>query len=194
MLGVLLCGGLSTRMGSDKGLLKLQETTWAQTAVDKLNSFQLPVVISINKLQKDSYSSLFPDNELITDNDYLELQGPLCGVLSVHLKYPNDDLFILACDMPLMETDLLKELILQYNHEKSFDAFVYSNDGQPEPLCGIYKSSGLAHVFHLYQTNQLLKHSMKFMLDHIATRTIGLPDDKKNCFRNFNAHAELNGL
>lgn len=193
MIGVILCGGQSTRMGSDKGLLKLHANTWAQTAVDKLADLRLPVVISVNKNQYEDYASIFSAAQLITDNDSLQIKGPLAGLLSVHLQQPAEDFLLLACDMPLMETDLLKELITIYNQQTA-DVFVYTNDGEPEPLCGIYKSSGLKHILQLYQSNQLAKHSMKFTLEHINTHFIPLADDKKKCFRNFNAHAELNGL
>jgi molybdopterin-guanine dinucleotide biosynthesis protein A len=37
MPGVILCGEQSLRMGSGKGLLKLQAKTWAQTAIDKIS-------------------------------------------------------------------------------------------------------------------------------------------------------------
>ena len=194
MLGVVLCGGQSTRMGSDKGLLKLHANTWAQTAIDKLNNFQLSVVISVNKNQYEGYSSIFSTGLLVADNDSLQMKGPLCGVLSVHLKYPAEDILILACDMPLMEIDLIKELLVQYKEQPNCDAIIYTHDGEPEPLLGIYKAKGLAAVYELYETNQLPRHSMKYMLEHVPTYTIPLPDEKKKCFRNFNAHAELNGL
>lgn len=193
MIGVILCGGQSSRMGSDKGLLKLHANTWAQTAVDILAEFQLPVVISVNKNQYTDYATIFSLEQLITDNDSLQIKGPLAGLLSVHLQYPAEDLLLFACDMPLMETSLIKELMAIYNQQTA-DAFVYTNDGESEPLCGIYKYSGLKHILQLYQSNQLSKHSMKFMLEHVNTHFIPLTDDKKKCFRNFNAHAELNGL
>lgn len=193
-------------MGSDKGLLKAplppeggiglthEAKTWAQTAFDKLVELNFPIVISVNEKQYNDYSAVFNSSELITDDPALSIHGPLSGVLSVHLQHPAEDLLILACDMPLMETKLLKELLLHCQQHSINDAFVYSNDGEPEPLCGIYKASGLAHIYHLYQSQQLPKHSMKFMLDHINTFTIPLADDQKKFFRNFNAHAELNGL
>jgi len=193
MLGVILCGGQSTRMGSDKGLLKLHANSWAQTAIDKVAELQMPVIISVNQDQYPGYSSIFTAQQLVPDNDTLKMKGPLCGVVSVHIQYPQEDLLILACDMPLMETELLKELMNHYQQYPG-DAFVFTNEGEPEPLCGIYTAKGLAHILHLYSTSQLPKHSMKYMLEHILTTAIPLPDDKKKCFRNFNAHAELNGL
>lgn len=199
MLGVILCGGKSTRMGSDKGLLKPPQSpqggakTWARIAIDKLMELQLPVVLSVNANQYPEYAMIFPAQQLIKDNDSLKLKGPLGGVLSVHLEYPDEDLFILACDMPLMETEPLKEL-LKDSEQYNADAFVYTNDGEPEPLCGIYRPKGLSHIVQLHHSGQLTKHSMKFMLEHINTHLSPLTDDRKKFFRNFNAHAELNGL
>jgi molybdenum cofactor guanylyltransferase len=194
MLGVVLCGGKSTRMGSDKGLLKLSTDTWAKAAADKMIGLNLPVYFSVSTIQYPEYAAIFPSEQLIKDNDTLQLKGPLYGVLSVHLRYPNEDLFILACDMPLMETSIIKDLLNQYHQNNSPDAFVYSNDGEPEPLCGIYKANGLAHIIHLYQTDQLPKYSMKYILEHISSELIPIAEDQKKYFGNFNTHAELNGL
>jgi molybdenum cofactor guanylyltransferase len=194
MLGVILCGGNSTRMGTDKGMIKLHANTWAQTAVDKLLCLQLEVVLSVNKIQYTDYLSVFKENQLIKDNDELLVKGPLAGVLSVHVQYPDKDLFVLACDMPLMETGMLKELFSIAAEHTESDAYVFSNEHEPEPLCAIYKANGLSHIADLLKANKLTRHSMKFMLEHIATFTTALQDNQKKYFRNFNAHAELNGL
>ena len=194
MKGVILCGGKSTRMNSDKGLLKIGANTWAQIAADKIKNLQIPVVISINKKQHNIYSSILPSQILVVDDDSLQVRGPLCGLLSAHLNFPNEDLLILACDMPLMEADLLKELLKQYHQQKNFDAFVYKNDELLEPLCGVYKANGLRKIVSLYQANQLAKHSMKYMLEQISTYAIPLSEDKKHCFRNFNTQDELDAL
>lgn len=181
-------------MGSDKGLLKLEAKTWAQTAVDKLQELELPILLSVNQQQLQDYKAVFHSNELIIDNPGLSIHGPLAGVLSIHLEHPSEDLLVLACDMPLMETGLIKELLSLYNTDKTKDAFVYAVDTEPEPLCGIYTARALSHVHSLYLDDRLPKHSMKYMLEHINTHFSSIPDDKKKCFRNFNAHAELNGL
>jgi len=128
------------------------------------------------------------------DNASLMVRGPLCGVLSVHLQYPNEDLFILACDMPLMDISILQQLYWLYNLEPSKDAFVFTNNGEPEPLCGIYKAKGLKDILYLLETNRLERHSMKFIIEHLQTLLTPLNEDQKAYFRNINTHAQLNGL
>lgn len=194
MLGVVLCGGQSSRMGNDKGLLMLNDKTWTQKGIDTLSNFHIPIVISVNDNQYQDYSSIFPVDTLIPDDPSLLLHGPLCGLLSVHLKYPEEDLLLLACDMPLIDTELINHLLSKYSTETANDAFIYITDGELEPMPGIYKSKGLAYVHHLYGSDQLPRHSMKYMLEHIPTSFSPLPTGKKDCFRNFNTHAELNGL
>lgn len=194
MIGLILCGGQSSRMGSDKGLLKLEAHTWAQTSVDKLAELNIPVKLSVNTTQLPHYSTVFPPSDLITDTDTLQIHGPLLGILSAHLQFPTDTIFALACDMPLMETSILKELLNTYRQHSEPDAFVFTGNNEPEPLCGIYKPNGLAHTLQLYHSKQLTKHSMKFMLYHINTFMLPIREEQKKAFRNFNAHAELNGL
>ena len=194
MLGIILCGGQSSRMGSDKGLLKLQANTWAQTAIDKLSVLNIPIKISVNSQQYPEYKLVFQSTDLITDNITLSLKGPLLGVLSAHQQFPREDLFVLACDMPLMDPSLLQILYSQYLQEPSFQAYIFTNDGEPEPLCGIYNATGLATIMDMFVSGGLNKNSMKFMLDQLKTLLIPATDGQKKFFRNFNAHAELNGL
>ena len=194
MIGVVLCGGQSTRMGTDKGLLKSHANTWAEVAVNKLKAMSIDIKISVNTKQFADYSNVFPGEILIADNEYLKIKGPLCGILSVHTQHPSQDLLVLACDMPLIETGILEELLTYYRLHPDAEAFVFTNDSEPEPLCGIYKAKGLAHIHHLYKTGHLPKHSMKNVLENISTFLIPLPPDKKKFFSNFNTHAELKSL
>jgi len=194
MLGIILCGGQSLRMGSDKGLLKLEANTWAQTAIDKMAALNIPVKISVNKQQEQQYAEIFSADRLITDKEALPIKGPLLGLLSCHLSSPEDDLFILACDMPLMDASLLIQLYNLYKQKPASDAYVFVNDGEAEPLCGIYTAKGMDSIIQLMNNGALVKHSMKFILDHLSVSSIAATAEQKKCFRNFNAHAALNGL
>ena len=194
MLGIILCGGQSLRMGSDKGLLTLQSKTWAQTAVDKMSALNIPIKISVNKHQYPGYEEVFSKSDLIADDDSLFLKGPLLGALSCHLAFPKEDLFVLACDMPLMELAMLESLFKNYQQSPLFDAYVFTNVGEAEPLCGIYTAKGLAIIFNMLKNGELVKHSMKFMLDHLDVVKIPIKEEEKKYFKNINHHSELNGL
>jgi molybdenum cofactor guanylyltransferase len=194
MLGIILCGGQSSRMGSDKGLLVHEAKTWAQTALDKLSVLDIPIKLSVNPEQQSEYAKVFTPEMLIIDDSSLSIKGPLLGVLSAHLQNPADDLFLLACDLPLMEPFLLKELFTSYLTNKQYDAYIFTNDNEPEPLCGIYASKGLTKIIALQKENRLTRHSMKFILSQLSVHSTIIQEKQKKYFRNFNAHAQLNGL
>jgi len=194
MLGIVLCGGQSLRMGTDKGLLSHQDKLWAQVAADKLSALDLQVKFSVNPLQKETYASYLGSEQLIIDNPSLDIKGPSLGVLSTHLSNPEEDLFLLACDMLLMEIRLLEKLMHSFNTDDAFEVYIFTKDGQQEPLCGIYKAEGLKKIAHLLQTNGLVKHSMKYVLSNLRVCETAIEDQDYHYFSNFNAHAEINGL
>ena len=80
-----------------------------------------------------------------------------------------------------------------YLTDKTTDVFLYTTEGEPEPLCGIYCAKGLSLLLKMYEENKLIRHSMKFALGHLAQHTIPLKPDQKKYFKNFNAPADLDG-
>jgi molybdopterin-guanine dinucleotide biosynthesis protein A len=187
MTGVILCGGQSTRMGTDKGMLQRDTTTWAQLAFNKLAALSIPVVLSVNQQQQNSYRNIFDQSLLIEDDSKLDIGGPLRGILSVHNKFPSVDLFVLACDMLAMDAlviDVLYENTLTNNNN---EALVFKNEQKVEPLCGVYLSKGLKHIYALYQQQQLKKHSMMYVLKSLNTKYLSLPDTWEKYFNNYNS-------
>ena len=181
-------------MGTDKGLLKLDGKTWVQTAIDKMSSLDLQVKVSVNNNQYPAYSAIFPPDQLVSDNQSLIVNGPLSGVLSTHLEHPTDDLFILACDMLMMEPALLEELMARYVSGSSYDAYIFTNNNEPEPLCGIYTAKGLAIILNMLLEGRLIRHSMKFTLEQLRVDAIPVTENQKQYFRNFNTPAESGRL
>jgi molybdenum cofactor guanylyltransferase len=186
MLGVILCGGDSTRMGRDKGLTPGEAQTWAGSAVEKMATLGIPVVVSVNARQLPHYAQVFASKRLIPDDPALAIRGPLAGLMSVHAAYPAEDVFVLACDLPLMDPVLLTNLYLRRKQHTDAQAYLYTADGEPEPLCAIYTAPGLALITGLYYADRLLRHSMKYALGQLTVDSQPIPEDKKQCFENFN--------
>lgn len=179
-------------MGADKGLLPSSEGTWARTAFNKLTALHLPVVLSIQATQHKDYAAVFPSVELIADHQVLPLAGPLLALLSIHFFKPGEDLLILACDMPLIQSGLMQNLIVRYQEDPSFDVYLYSCDGVFEPLCALYTAKGLTTLMHLRST--LRGFSMKGALNQLKTFTIPIPYDQNIYFKNFNSPTDLGDI
>jgi molybdenum cofactor guanylyltransferase len=193
MTGLILCGGQSARMGSDKGLLKMAGSTWAAHAVATLEKTGLPVFLSVNAQQYAVYAGIFTADRLITDDAGIDVRGPLIGLLSAHLHFPKQDLLVLACDMPLVEFALLQQLMNQQLRHPA-NASVFSYNGVLQPLCGIYSAAGLAAILQWQQSGQLVKHSLKYVLEKMQAAFIPLLPSQQQQFSNFNTPADLNGL
>ena len=141
LLGVVLSGGESRRMGCDKGLLQTNGRPWVLRMGDKLAGQHLPVVYSINPTQVSAYSALLPTDSWVVDAD--EREGPLNGLLTVHRHYPGDDLLLVACDMQDLDAATLSRLIAAYG-EGDAGFYAYEVEGVLQPLCAIYTAKALA--------------------------------------------------
>ena len=192
MTGILLCGGESSRMKTDKGLLKFGEKTWAETAYNKLSELCDSVFCSVKQKQVEKYSQIFDENQLIIDSTELNFEGPLAGLLSCHLQFPNDDFLVLACDFVEMKTKYLVQL-QKISHEKTdLDAVCYlQNDGKIQPLISVYKSDGLKKILQLYHEENLMKKSMIFALEQMNVHYEKIPTDAEFYFKNYNQPEDL---
>ena len=187
---LILCGGKSTRMGADKGLLQHQDLSWAQHAAQKFSSLDFQYLVSINEEQKQEYLSIFESNILIEDNKTMAAEGPLKGILSAHQRMPNLDIFVLACDMRDIHRDVLRYLVATYTINKA-EAFVYSNGDLAEPLCAIYTAKGLQKISALLQLGQLKNWGMQYILHRLDSMYLPIPEKWIPFFRNFNSTEDL---
>lgn len=189
MLGVVLSGGQSTRMGQDKGLMIIDGRTWAESVYERLSSRSIPVVVAINQEQLLEYSRHFRGRELVIDNPELKIQGPLAGLISVHLIYPEQDILLLACDMIKIESAVIEKLLDEYQREQP-DAIAFQGDNV-EPLCGIYSARGLKKIIGHYHTGTLERHSLMHVLEALDAKYIPIKDEWKSLFKNFNQAGDL---
>ncbi len=189
LLGLAVCGGQSSRMGTDKGLLRCQDRSWAQVACDTLQSLHVPVYVSIHPSQQEVYLPFFPASQLLTDA--VPFRGPLAAMLTAHRFAPHADWLVLACDLPDMKPDVLTVLTQSYTQNAAYEAFVYEKNGYWEPLCGLYTARILQKINDLFEQGQLPRHSMKYLLEQAHTYTIHLPENRAEVFQNYNTPTDL---
>lgn len=177
LLGVVLCGGESRRMGSDKGLLRGAEgRPWALLMGDKLRECGLSVVYSIHQRQLAAYSAIISQDQLIIDSE--AWPGPLNGLFTTFRRFPGLDLLLVACDMPDLDADTLSRIIAVYRSEES-DFYAYEAAGFLQPFCGIYTAAALKRA-----EATLRENSLRGLLQTGAIRRL---KGEPAAFRNYNS-------
>lgn len=98
-LGVVLAGGQSSRMGTDKALLTWQGNTLLDHARSRLSDAGCDAVV-ISRNDSGGIADLYPDC------------GPLGGMHAVIKAHPQARGFLfLPVDMPAVSSDLLRQLL-----------------------------------------------------------------------------------
>ena len=134
--GLVLAGGESRRMGSDKALLVRDGQSQLAHIAALLDQVTDRVFVSTRGDQQDeSERSRFA--QIV---DRYEDIGPIAGILSALEEHPQADWLVVACDLPNIDEATLQFLIANRSREKPFTAFRSSYDDLPEPLCALYRS------------------------------------------------------
>lgn len=128
-MGVVLAGGRSERMGTDKATLRLEEggPTLACHAYDKLSQ------VCSQVLTADGGRRCAPGS--IVDGPG---RGPAAGILGASRVAPGCPLLVLACDLPQVPSGLLQALA-----SGRADWLVPTWQGHVEPLCSLWGPAAL---------------------------------------------------
>ncbi len=134
--GLVLAGGASTRMGSDKATLSFRGETLIQRTYSLLSDFcEREVWVSCRQVEQ------FQDYPCLPDLD-ADL-GPIAGLFSYFSRY-REPVILLAVDLPLVTIDELENL--KSHRSKTCQAVVARGIRSTQPLCAIYESSARSVV------------------------------------------------
>lgn len=133
--GLVLAGGRSRRMGSDKAALTSNGETQLARVVRLLRRHLGQVFVSARTDQADEpVRSRFPQIADRYDN-----LGPLAGILSAMDEHPQHSWLVLACDLPNIDSSTIGYLLDNASPDHPATAYRSVVDGLPEPLCAIYR-------------------------------------------------------
>ena len=120
ILGAILAGGQSKRMGKDKLFLELNNKKLIDYTIEKVKKYFKQVIIITNR--NDDF---FVKNNLITVKDCIEGQlGPLVGILTA-MKWAKENLSKCAwiatfpCDTPFFPETIIKNFIKESEKKDS---------------------------------------------------------------------------
>lgn len=180
--GIILAGGKSSRMGSDKGMLKLNGKMFVEHVIDAMKPIVDDVIIVSNSSSYDQF-------ECTRVKDMIKDSGPLAGLYS-GLKYSNTEYnLVLSCDIPMIKTEILKKLI--DSDYKNYDVIQIKSGNKTMPLIALYKKQSMNTCLELLQQDERRLH---VAVNNLNTKTI-LIDAKLDQFvKNINTIEDLNTL
>jgi molybdopterin-guanine dinucleotide biosynthesis protein A len=168
--GLVVCGGKSTRMGTDKSMLNYHGQPQRYHLYDMLNRLCERTFISCNKEQ----AATIPDKYavIVDDEQYGDI-GPMVALLTAFDKYPDASFLIVGCDYPHLQVGELDRLIkvsLQSNKSTS----LYNIEEKiVEPLISVYQHD---IKYQLEQNFQQSKHSLRMLLCEVNAHIIEPPN------------------
>lgn len=135
LLGLVLTGGKSTRMGRDKATLDYHGRPQREYLTDLLANYTDEVFWSVNDVQG---AELARTGQPVIQDTFLGL-GPMGGLLSAFQQRPDAAWLVVACDLPLLSAQSLDVLVTNRNRSKLATAFMDPDNRFPEPLISIWE-------------------------------------------------------
>lgn len=182
VIGLVLAGGRSRRMGLDKATLRLEGETLVARAARVLGAVFGEVAIA------DAGRGYLPGLRSLPDGPGA---GPAAGLLGAANSFPGRSFLALACDLPFVTPALLARIA----EEHAFDLVIPEGPAGLEPLCALYAPRALDELARRVSAGHLALHELaggsglrirRLSVEEVAT--LGLPGA---FFRNWNEPGDL---
>lgn len=132
LFGLVLSGGNSTRMGQDKSQIRYHGKPQAEYLYDLLRALLPNTYVSVQPGQ----CADFTDRVI---EDQFPSRGPINGIMSAMKQHPGHAWLVLACDLPLISSHTIRQLIAERDPSRVATAFASRESGLPEPLVAIWE-------------------------------------------------------
>ncbi len=175
---LILAGGRSSRMGSDKPLLALDGRTLLQRAVSFWQAQEGIDAVLVAAGSPEHLPDL-PEGAVPVFDLYPGC-GPMAGLHAAFSRTDAEVLYVSAVDMPYLTADAVLPL-------PRGDAAVYQKNGRPEPLFGVYRRSCLPALEASLAGGQ---RKMSALLDALDADYVNLPDAASGLLENLNTRVD----
>lgn len=164
---IILAGGKSTRMGFDKQLLRLRERSLIEGLIRRLGgSFDETIVVTN---RPELYIGLA---DKIT-GDIIPDMGPLSGIHAGLSAASSEYSFVIACDMPQINTKYIDYMMKLLNKNESMACITKFGDWI-EPFNAFYSKALIEHIESFLMGGGkavhrlLMNHNVEYIPEEVA--------------------------
>ena len=182
--GIVLAGGQSSRLGTDKSFVNMNGQPLIEQIVAKLARLSDDVIIVTNSPEK--YDHL----EARLVGDIYPGKGALGGIYSGLRAVANAQSLVVACDMPFLDLNLLRYMILL---ARGHDVVIPRIGGFPEPLHAIYSKICLEPIDRLLTRKELkiIDFFSEVRVRYVEEGEVDIFDPQHLSFFNVNTLSDL---
>ncbi|RVU90200.1 molybdenum cofactor guanylyltransferase [Flavobacterium columnare] len=173
--GYILAGGKSSRMGTDKGLLLLNNIPFVTHIQNVLKTICKTIQIVTNNLEykKTGYNII---------KDIIIEKGPVGGIYTALSHSKTTYTLIVSVDSPLITEKLIKELIVNHISQNA-SVTIFGTEKIEIPLIGVYNTD-LKFFFEEATIHNRLK--LRELLKEIKTQKITISKEFESQLQNIN--------
>ena len=175
---LILCGGRSSRMGTDKAALPMDGGTLLERAAAFWTA--RPEIGAVLAAVGAPEHGLVLPADVTPVYDAFPGGGPMAGLHAAFAGSDADALYVSAVDMPFLTPEALPPM-------PKGDAAVYVRNGRPDPLFGVYRRSCLPALTAALERGQ---RKMSVLLDALRTEYHELPEGSSAVLENLNTRAD----
>jgi molybdopterin-guanine dinucleotide biosynthesis protein A len=177
--GIVLAGGKSSRMGSDKGLMKIDNKTFVENVIAAMEPLVNEIIIVSNNLEYDQFG-------FYRVEDDIKDSGPLAGLYS-GLKHSDSEFnLVLSCDIPMIKTEILEKLI-EADYKK-YEVTQIQSHNKTMPLIAIYQKQCMHKCLELLQQGE---RRLRVAVNQLKTETILIDSEFDPFVKNVNTKEDL---
>ncbi len=168
--GLVIAGGKSTRMGTDKAFLQYGGAVQYIVVCELLKEFCDSVFVGVS-----SYNAHIQQAQ-ITDKSDFENAGPMASILSAHIAEPETNWLVCAIDYPYLSAVEIMQLVTYYKKTGLSCAMYNTDTGFYEPFIGIYTAAFIVDVLKAYKNGE---NSMQKILMKNKVQKVQVLDNQK---------------
>ena len=184
--GVLLAGGKSRRMGEDKRYLIVGQQTLLERGLAVLRSIFQDVVVVIAQDSPPLNINARVVRDLVPDC------GSLGGVYTGLKEAATSYIFVVACDMPFLDQNVISEFI---RRRANTDIVVARLAARLHPMHALYGKGCLPAIEQMIMARQLkiqdLVSQISLRVQYVTDRDLLTIDPSWRSFHNVNTPADL---
>lgn len=137
MTGIILAGGKNSRIKVKKAFLNIGDKPIIEIILSKFEKVFSDIIIVTNSQFEYEYLGVKLFRDIIPEKG--SLGGLYTGLVNSESKYN----FIVACDMPFINEELIKEVIRNYDE---YDVIVPKINNGYEPLFAMYSKNCISFI------------------------------------------------